>query len=706
MRRQLRSPRFWILVFSALAVLWLGLIDLRRTAPGELSGAHQQVSDLVGFGSCAQCHGGWLSSIGLGGARSPHETMAAACQHCHKEIGPQIAAGTGFHGVMGRDQAIQCATCHSEHHGPEFAMVNRQSFLRAGVDGRDAFRHETIGFAMDGRHLEHACVVCHVHADAFQLQEGQKRFLGLDQDCATCHHDAHEGSMGHACATCHGQTAFHWLDPEDHDRFLPLVGGHARLACRTCHAQGTSHALESYGRGTPPPARTCAECHQSPHAPAFVKGVAAIEKRSEGAVCVTCHGPQHLKFRDPRVTTTKVQHLAAGFALELPHDTVPCARCHVPDGESFALRYPGRAAGRCAHCHTDVHQGQFDTGPFASEGCVACHDRQRWTPHAFTPREHERAALPLDGRHLETECGKCHELPKGGGPRQFRGTSDRCETCHPDGHDKFFHRLAGVLGETRHGACAACHTTNRFAELPPDGFAHGRFTQFPVEGAHAEAGCQSCHPRTATPDKCGRTFGRVSARFGALPENGHACVPCHKDPHAGRFDQAKMPRTVEGRPGCARCHQASTFRTLLRRFDHGPWTGYPLEGAHGKARCSACHAPLPKADPEGRTWERAVGRACADCHQDPHAGQFAQGGRISCERCHQNAAVFKELKFDHQKDSRFPLSEAHRKVKCASCHKPAAVGDQEVLRYRPMEMECVDCHGEHEDPLKRRKQGP
>ena len=119
--------------------------------------------------------------------------------------------------------------------------------------------------------------------------------------------------------------------------------------------------------------------------------------------------------------------------------------------------------------------------------------------------------------------------------------------------------------------------------------------------------------------------------------------------------------------------------------------------------CSGCHTPLQTPDQHGRTWARSRGSFCADCHEDPHAGQFRIDNRTDCERCHRSAVSFLDLSFRHDLDSRFRLGDAHSKLACSECHKPVEVGAAMVIRYRPLERECVSCHGAHDNPLRRRR---
>ena len=139
-----RSPRIWIAVLTALAVLAMAVADLGRSAPGPVATVHAQLAEIDGGQSCRQCHGGLLSS------------MTTACLDCHAPIKAQLAAGNGVHGRLGQTRASQCALCHTEHHGADFALVNAMSFAQAGAGDPDHFDHGLIGFAMRDRHLEAA----------------------------------------------------------------------------------------------------------------------------------------------------------------------------------------------------------------------------------------------------------------------------------------------------------------------------------------------------------------------------------------------------------------------------------------------------------------------------------------------------------------------------------------------------------------------
>ncbi|MEZ5988207.1 MAG: cytochrome c3 family protein [Planctomycetota bacterium] len=308
---------------------------------------------------------------------------------------------------------------------------------------------------------------------------------------------------------------------------------------------------------------------------------------------------------------------------------------------------------------------------------------------------HAETRLPLTGKHLEAACEDCHRAPAAGGPRVFQGTPVGCDGCHKDGHDGFFDRRTLGQATDSLGTCALCHRPTGFAEV--EGFDHERWTGFAVRGAHAQEGCEGCHRRGPEPDASGRTFGRVAELFGRY----EGCGTCHDDPHRGQFDAPGKPREVAGRRDCARCHTENSFRSLEGRFDHALWTGFPLIGAHGKVQCTACHAPLARPDDRGRSLDRAKGRECASCHDNPHGAQFEALGRTDCTRCHAPRASFSDLVFDHDVNSRFALGERHAKVPCASCHKTEQHEGRDMVRYKPVPARCVDCHPTFDDPFQR-----
>ncbi|MEW6072947.1 MAG: cytochrome c3 family protein [Planctomycetota bacterium] len=676
----MKLPRPNLLLSAAAlgAVLVLAGVDLRRTSPGPISRVHAQAAVLAADDGCAECHG------------RRAESMAAACAECHEEVTADIAAKRGLHGTLAGVAPEECATCHSEHRGEDFALAGARSFALAGIADPARFDHRSLDFDLGGRHLELACAECHPNAEAALLPPDARRFGGLLQACDSCHEDVHAGRIVRECADCHGQEhPFAEVAVFRHGRSFRAEGAHLEPGCRECHARDGAYAVEVLaGAGSPPADRACRDCHPSPHDPGFLRRLAGARGEREAASCASCHDAVHRSFAGHDSAMDPAAHPATGFPLDPPHDRATCADCHPlpPEGSEgrFAARFPGRAAEDCRACHADPHGGQFDAGPFAAEDCLGCHAPHSFLPPAFDAARHARTAFPLEGSHLAVGCDRCHERPAedSAAPRRFRGTPGTCAACHADAHRGL---LAGGTAE----GCAECHVATSFAAVDVAGFDHGARAGFVLDGAHATAKCEACHPRAATADAEGRRFGRVAALFPGPPER---CETCHADAHHGVLAGADAPVEVDGREGCVRCHDRESFAAVDREgFDHALWTGYPLAGVHAAVDCALCHPPLPRPGARRRTTMMAAGRACADCHVDPHAGQFARDGGTECARCH---VLDGGLSFDHQTDSRFPLDETHREIACAKCHVPWPLpGGSRAIRYRPLGLSCTDCHG-------------
>lgn len=696
--RALLHPRVLIVFFSSLAVFSMAVVDVGRSSPGPLSEVHQRESQLAGRFGCNDCHGGWRQS------------MAQACLECHGNVEHQLGAMTGFHGTLPKALANECGRCHSDHHGADFGLIQEQSFVLAGFESSAAFDHDAVGFEMRGTHLELACTECHPNAEVGVLAQGEQRFGGLSSNCATCHEDTHEPTLGTRCDKCHVQEDFTSLEFPDHDRYLALVGGHGNLDCRTCHGESDEHSLEAHV-GQKLPGRNCKSCHSSPHAERFELSLAAQMTTARGQICIACHREEHTDFGSSLDFVTARQHSASGFDLAEPHADQDCAVCHDPALSHYDERYPGRSAESCAQCHADPHGGQFEevyalNGEPGATDCRRCHSATHFEPHGFDQVAHAQTRLELKGAHAEAECATCHsdvQLEASGEVRQFMGTELTCEGCHSDPHRGLLERDAvhDAMDFGVQGHCAACHESVSFKATDRELFDHGDFAGFELLGAHAQADCQSCHPESTEADELGRRFGFAGGSF----ERVGGCADCHSDPHGGVFDQGQHVEDTGEITGCARCHTESSFRLLRDPFDHGAWTGFVLEGLHAEASCTDCHAPI---DPEahgGRSMAEAQGGTCQDCHATPHRTQFlgspielAQlGGHTfesrDCASCHSDSEAWHAQGFDHDALARFALGESHAEVGCAACH---AIEIDEVgtfTRYRPMASDCRDCHG-------------
>jgi len=308
-----------------------------------------------------------------------------------------------------------------------------------------------------------------------------------------------------------------------------------------------------------------------------------------------------------------------------------CDQCH----SSFKK---GRQNDLCLLCHEDIdkdiarQRGFHGAIPnISTTDCKHCHtehkgrdvDIVRLDPDTF---DHDLTEFPLLGSHIKTACVDCHETGK-----KYRDAPSQCVDCH-----KADEPHKGRLGKK----CGACHDESDWREAQ---FDHDE-TDFPLLGKHEEIRCNLCH---------------VNERYEDTPAT---CISCHSlnDVHLGsRGDK------------CESCHTPADWKET--EFDHDE-TNFPLEGKHRKVRCDACHSGDFKDDTEGTI--------CFDCHRDDdeHRGR---NGR-ECDQCH-SPAGWVELRFDHDKDTEFPLKGLHSDIACESCHIGHVFDSK-------LETTCYSCH--------------
>lgn len=590
--------------------------------------------------------------------------------------------------------------------------------------------------------------------------KGHTTFLGLGKDCASCHQDAHAPSMGKDCARCHDAAAWTPAPRFAHQETrFPLAGKHAQVKCDACHlqppgplppaaapprpgfvalaAKAAPRPFRGAGFGKAP-ARTssgdalpeCLACHANPH------------RTGEGFErCEACHTPHDWKNQGQVAQASTFDHAKTGFVLDGAHGKVTCTKCHGPKLDTAARR-------SCAECHEDTkHKGGFDREmAIARKGCDLCHSTAAWKPDTYAEEKHP---LPLIERHA-VECEKCHakeaKFPRlpARPPAELGPLDESCKACHVDVHKgklsqdcaschgfKTFHlaqlsveghaelgfpireahlkvtcegchggraaegglrRLA--LADARTQGCVACHvdahrgqlttqcaTCHTEAHFTPSTFDEARHqkTRFPLQGGHRAVPCEACHVKDLPPDPPAQRFhweGR-----------SQRCDQCHRtdDPHKGQFAGTD----------CAQCHAQEAW--IPSKFDKDAHAklGVPLVAGHDRA-CNTCHVPRKGGGP---VVFRGTPEACAACHLDNHAGQFAtRGGQLGCERCH-DLATWKDHHFDHDAPpSRFPLTGRHAQVACTACHlvttrQVPGGGQQKVTHYFPIEERaCDDCH--------------
>jgi hypothetical protein len=571
---------------AALALAALAAAVARaQVSPGALAAAH---ADLDRGTLCFKCHA-------RGGG------MSARCLDCHSEIAAERRAASGYHGRLAADK--ECAGCHPDHAGREFALI------RWDEGAAERFDHRRAGWPLTGKHAATACRDCHQPkfqrapgARAIRLKDPARSWLGLDPDCAACHADPHMGDFGALCTKCHNTADWHRVDQRgfDHDRTrYPLRGKHAALACASCHDPKTAW-------GQKPPFERCGSCHQDAHG-----GQATLA--GQPADCAACHSVAG--FRPSSYTVA--DHERSAYPLHGKHAAVACGDCHkrgtAPGlGKAGVVLRPPH--DRCAACHADAHGGQLAARPDGG-ACESCHAVAGFAPSSFTVAQHEALKLPLAGRHATIACAACHSAKRAGLPAPagaaragsagfvFALAERQCADCHRDPHRGRY--AAGGARPMKEG-CAACHDAARFRPSRVDVALHKDYG-FALEGAHRAVPCVDCHRELAAPPAASSLVA-AKGPAPALPFDNpkRDCAACHKSPHGDQF----AARADHG--ACDGCHGLESFRPASR-FDHDRDAAFKLVGKHAGVACARCH-PVEPVPGGTRVRYRGVPTRCESCH--------------------------------------------------------------------------------------------
>lgn len=367
--------------------------------------------------------------------------------------------------------------------------------------------------------------------------------------------------------------------------------------------------------------KLCADCHKE-------VGKDIADKRGyhgrmeQGKECKDCH-PDH-KGRDAKVAEfdhAKFDHALTDYPLKGKH-TDPKVKCEDCHKADKKFR---EAPSYCNDCHKkdDKHKGGLGTD------CAKCHVEKDWK---LTEFDHSKTKFPLLGKHIDVKCVKCHIDNK------FKDTPKTCVSCHKKDDDKA-HK--GKLGNE----CEKCHSEKDWKTTR---FDHSK-TNFPLLGKHEDVKCDKCH---------------LDKKYKETPK---LCNSCHKKDddkvHKGKFGTK-----------CETCHVEKDWKEI--KFDHAKLTKYPLLGKHEKAKCTSCH--------KGDLYKDKLPMTCVSCHKKEddkaHKGNFG----AKCESCHKEDD-WKEIKFDHAKQTKYPLLGKHAKAKCSDCHKGDIYKDK-------LQTDCFSCH--------------
>jgi hypothetical protein len=398
-----------------------------------------------------------------------------------------------------------------------------------------------------------------------------------------------------------------------------LIEGHAKYEsdCDNCHKQFDKAAQSDL----------CKNCHKD-IAKDINAGRGYHGHAGEHKACKECH-TEH-KGRDAKIAKLDLRSFKhghdTGFELKGGHlsDKVLCKDCHSP------LKKYRDAPTQCYACHKrdDKHKGKL------GQDCQNCHEEKTWKTLHF---DHSKTHFPLNGKHVDVKCNKCHIGNK------FKDTPVQCNACHRK-DDK--HR--GSFGPK----CETCHVDRGWKEII---FDHDKDTKYPLFGKHRDVKCTSCH--------------KGNLYHAKLKTN---CYSCHRkdDKHKGRFGFK-----------CESCHLERGWKEI--KFDHDRKTRFPLRGKHYDLKCTSCH--------KGDLYKNKLPMDCYSCHRkdDKHKGQEGK----KCESCHHEQS-WNKTDFDHRQ-SRFPLTGRHQLVECKKCHASPL--------FKDTKSDCWSCH--HKDDVHKRRLG-
>ena len=370
-------------------------------------------------------------------------------------------------------------------------------------------------------------------------------------------------------------------------------------------------------------------------------------------------------------------------------------------GDRATTTYLGLTT-RCSSCHFDEHRGQLGAD------CQRCHNETKWTPAPGF--DHGRVGFALRGKHTAVACAKCHpSMPTTRAakrPRRPRCSSRSaatfmqmkpiehrtCESCHRDPHQ-------GKLGP----ACSNCHTETGWRVLAikrAGGFVVSRPDPVPAarrphrrplpelprpvpRPAGALQGAGLFPLRRLSPGRPRRPARRRSKSrrpIAALPHRRRLLAAALRG-RAARRDPIPAGRR-------ARCHRLPRLSSARRRA----WPARVPAGVRRLLRVEK--RPLEVSLAVLRPPERPD--ACADCHADPHAGQFAAQMRADdCGSCHVTDS-FHAPEVRPRAPEPVSAGGRARHAACGSCHPSERNrrSGQTVVRYKPLPITCAGCHAD------------
>jgi len=527
---------FGIRTMVIFCLLLLSSKVMAQISPGELAKVH---AHLEGMANCTQCH--------TLGAKVSNEK----CLDCHKEIKARLNESKGFHAST-KVKSKECIICHSDHYGRNYDIVHLV---------KDKFDHHDTGYKLEGKHATKDCKDCHKRDFITDpdLKKKQETYLGLNEQCLTCHEDVHQKSLAVNCQNCHTFEAFKPATKFDHNKAkYKLKAKHAAVACDKCHLKSVRNG-KNFQQFTGLQYNNCVNCHKDPHENKF------------GQSCTQCHVEE--SFRTVK-SLGQFDHSKTGFPLTGRHLQLDCKLCH-----KVSITIPVKHE-RCTDCHKDFHKNQFSKDGRTPD-CSECHDVSGFSQFSFSIEKHNESKFKLEGAHLAAPCFDCH---KKGKEWSFRSIGEKCVDCHKDIHQNSI--------DAKYYPAQRCENCHKVAAWSNVQFDHMQ-TSFALEGKHAATSCRKCHFDVLIPEVVNQKFNT---------KNG-SCESCHKDVHFGQFKEKKSDY-------CIRCHGFENWKP--DKFDHNS-TRFKLDGGHKNVACVKCHKVVKEGSNQFTNY-KFKDILCVTCH--------------------------------------------------------------------------------------------
>ncbi len=335
-----------------------------------------------------------------------------ACNLCHKTGIKNGLKFQEFKGVVSNN----CSSCHKDPHNSKFGQNCSQCHSEISfnvIKGAQNFDHSKTDFKLEGKHQKVACATCH--------KTKFTNAMAFDR-CTSCHKDYHKSEFARQgispdCAQCHtvnGFNEFNFTIEQHNAGAFQLKGAHLATPCFACHKKetitlDTAWHFRDIGK-------RCNDCHKNIHQ-TFIS-----DKYYPDANCQSCHN-------ETKWSQVSFDHQKTNFTLDGAHAAKTCRDCHFKkDAKGSSIqRFMGMETN-CESCHKDVHAGQFAVKN--ATDCSTCHATGAFKPAAKF--DHSRTLFPLDGKHKDVACIKCHKPGKDKDKPYilYKIKEFKCENCH------------------------------------------------------------------------------------------------------------------------------------------------------------------------------------------------------------------------------------------------------------------------------------